>query len=244
MNIADGYLTVAGINVDVVYKDIKNMHISVYPPLGRVHVAAPTRLDEDAIRLAIVQRLPWIKKQKEQLVNAQRQTQREMVTGESHYVWGQRLRLVLEEASRRPRIDVSGKKLVLSGPATLDDCARRKILESWYRRQLKAAIPPLIAKWEPVIGSPVRNWTVRRMKTKWGTCNPDTATLWLNIELAKKDPSCLEYIVVHEMTHFLESTHNSRFVDLMDRHLPMWRTTRDLLNGAPLADEAWTMRKK
>lgn len=239
MNTANSYLTVAGINVDVVYKDIKNMHISVYPPFGRVHVAAPLRLDEDAIRLAIVQRLPWIKKQQEQLVNAQRQSQREMVNGESHYVWGQRLRLELKESSRRPRIEVAGKKLVLSGPATLDDFDRRKVLESWYRKQLKAAVPPLIAKWEPVIGLPVSNWTVRRMKTKWGTCNPDARSLWFNIELAKKDPACLEYIVVHEMTHFLERTHNGRFIDLMDKHLPMWRNTRDLLNGAPLAEEIW-----
>jgi predicted metal-dependent hydrolase len=239
MSTAKSYLTVAGINVDVDYKDIKNMHISVYPPFGRVHVAAPLRLDENAIRLAVVQRLPWIKKQQEQLVNAQRQSQREMVTGESHYVWGQRLRLALEETAGRPRIDVSGKKLVLSGTSNLDDVDRRKVLEAWYRRQLKAAIPPLIAKWEPIVGLPVSNWTVRRMKTKWGTCNPDSASLWFNIELAKKDPSCLEYIVVHEMTHFLERTHNARFVELMDKHLPNWRSTRDLLNGAPLADEIW-----
>ena len=239
MSTANSYLTVAGINVDVVYKDIKNMHISVYPPFGRVHVAAPLRLDENAIRLAVVQRLPWIKSQQDQLVNAQRQSQREMVTGESHYVWGQRLRLALEETAGRPRIDVSGKKLVLSGTSNLDDVDRRKVLEAWYRRQLKAAIPPLIAKWEPIVGLPVSNWTVRRMKTKWGTCNPDSASLWFNIELAKKDPACLEYIVVHEMTHFLERTHNARFVELMDKHLPNWRSTRDLLNGAPLTAESW-----
>jgi predicted metal-dependent hydrolase len=141
MSTANSYLTVAGINVDVVYKDIKNMHISVYPPFRRVHVAAPLRLDENAIRLAVVQRLPWIKKQQEQLVNAQRQSQREMVTGESHYVWGQRLRLALEETAGRPRIDVVGKKLVLSGPSNFDDVDRRKVLETWYRRQLKTAIP-------------------------------------------------------------------------------------------------------
>jgi predicted metal-dependent hydrolase len=239
MSTASSYLTVSGINVDVVYKDIKNMHISVYPPVGRVRVAAPVRLDEDAIRLAIVQRLPWIRKQQEQLLTAERQSEREMVTGESHYVWGQRLRLALSETVGRPGIVVAGAKLLVSAPVTMDDAHRRKLLESWYRKQIKAAIPPLIEKWEPIIGSNVNTWTVRRMKTKWGTCNPDTANLWFNIELAKKHPACLEYIVVHEMTHFLEHTHNDRFVALMDKHLPNWRAVRDELNGAPLAEESW-----
>ena len=240
MNTANGYLTVSGINVDVVYKDIKNMHISVYPPVGRVRVAAPHRLDEDAIRLAVVQRLPWIKKQREQLQAAERQSEREMVSGESHYVWGQRLRLSLLETAGRPSIEVAGAKLLVSASAAMDDSHRRKLLESWYRRQIKAAIPPLIEKWEPIIGHNVNGWTVRRMKTKWGTCNPDTSNLWFNIELAKKQPACLEYIVVHEMTHLLERTHNDRFVELMDKNLPNWRAIRDDLNGAPLAEEVWS----
>ena len=240
MSTASSYLTVSGINVDVVYKDIKNMHISVYPPVGRVRVAAPERVDEDAIHLAIVQRLPWIRKQQEQLLAAERQSEREMVTGESHYVWGQRLRLTLSETSGRPSVAIAGAKLMVAAPTAMDDSHRRKLLESWYRRQIKAAITPLIEKWESIIGSKVNTWTVRRMKTKWGTCNPDTASLWLNVELAKKHPSCLEYIVVHEMTHFLERSHNGRFVSLMDTHLPNWRATRDLLNGAPLAEENWS----
>lgn len=240
MNTANDYLTVSGINVDVVYKDIKNMHISVYPPVGRVRVAAPHRLDEDAIRLAIIQRLPWIKKQREQLQAAERQSEREMVSGESHYVWGQRLRLTLLETAGRPSIDVAGAKLLVSASGSMDDAHRRKLLESWYRRQIKVAIPPLIEKWEPIIGRKVNGWTVRRMKTKWGTCSPDTAKLWFNIELAKKQPACLEYIVVHEMTHLLERTHNDRFVELMDKNLPNWRAIRDDLNGAPLAEEVWS----
>ena len=239
MSTASDYLTVAGISVDVVYKKIKNMHISVYPPMGRVRVAAPERLDEDAIRLAVVQRLPWIKKQREQLQTAERQSEREMLTGESHYVWGQRLRLTLVETTGRPRVDIAGSKLQLTVRAEAEDTERRKLLESWYRKQMKAAIPPLIEKWETIIGREVSSWIVRRMKTKWGTCNPDTARLWFNIELAKKNPGCLEYIVVHEMTHLLERTHNDRFVALMDKNLPNWRTLRDELNGAPLADEDW-----
>jgi hypothetical protein len=239
MSTASDYLTVAGINVDVVYKKIKNMHISVYPPMGRVRVAAPERLDEDAIRLAVVQRLPWIKKQREQLQAAERQSEREMLTGESHYVWGHRLRLTLVETTGRPRVDLAGSKLQLTVRAEAEEAERRKLLESWYRKQIKAAIPPLIEKWETIIGREVSSWIVRRMKTKWGSCNPDTARLWFNIELAKKAPGCLEYIVVHEMTHLLERTHNDRFVDLMDKNLPNWRALRDELNGAPLADEEW-----
>jgi predicted metal-dependent hydrolase len=234
---ASAYLTVAGIDVDVVHKDIKNLHISVYPPLGRVRVAAPTRITEDAVRLAVVQRLPWIKKQREQLQNADRQTEREMVTGESHYVWGSRLRLDVQTG--RSKVTVSGSKLLLSAPEATDAEDRRAILERWYRRQLKAAIPPLLEKWQPVVGKEISGWVVRRMRTKWGTCNPDSGTIWFNIELAKKHPSCLEYIVVHEMTHLHERTHNDRFAGLMDQFLPNWRALRDQLNEAPLTDEEW-----
>lgn len=239
MSTANAYLTVAGIGVDVVYKHIKNMHISVYPPMGRVRVAAPERLDEDAIRLAIVQRLPWIKKQREQLRAADRQSEREMIAGESHYFWGQRLRLELKETEGRPHVDIAGTKLRLTAAADSDIAARRKLLDAWYRSQLKAAIPPLLEKWQPAIGRDVTGWTVRRMKTKWGSCNPDSGRLWFNVALAKKHPACLEYIVVHEMTHLLERTHNDRFVELMDVYLPNWRALRDELNGAPLAEEEW-----
>jgi predicted metal-dependent hydrolase len=239
MSTANSYLTVRGISVDVVYKDIKNLHIGVYPPLGRVRVAAPTRLDEDHIRLAIIQRLPWIKRQRQQLQNATRQSAREMVTGESHYVWGVRHRLKVIERPGRPRIEVEADRLVLSVPDDTDTAARLKLLQEWQRGQLRARIPELIAKWEPVIGRTVPRWSVRRMKTKWGSCNRETSHLWFNLELAKKHPLCLEYIVVHEMTHLLERTHGERFTMLMDGFLPDWRARRDQLNSAPLADEQW-----
>jgi predicted metal-dependent hydrolase len=239
MSTANAYLTVAGIGVDVVYKHIKNMHISVYPPMGRVRVAAPDRVDEDAIRLAVVQRLPWIKKQREQLRAADRQSEREMLAGESHYVWGQRLRLEIQERSGRPHVAVLGSKLRMTVAADSDSAARRKVLDAWYRRQLKNSIPALVEKWQLIIARDITGWTVRRMKTKWGSCNPDTGRIWFNLELVKKRPACLEYIVVHEMTHLLERTHNDRFVELMDKNLPNWRALRDELNGAPLADEEW-----
>lgn len=240
MSTANAYLTVAGLGVDVVYKDIKNLHISVYPPVGRVRVAAPERVDEDTIRLAIVQRLPWIKKQREQLQKAERQSARQMASGETHYVWGDRYRLDVSRTSGNHRVERTGKTLWVVASEGADADERRGVLDRWYRRELKAAVPPLLEKWQPIIGVSIDTFVVRRMKTKWGTCIPKSATIWLNPELAKKNPRCLEYIVVHELTHLHEPRHNERFVSLMDKYLPDWRARRDELNGAPLADETWS----
>ena len=232
------HLTVAGLAIEVIFKDIKNLHISVYPPVGRVRVAAPHRLDEEAIRLTVIQRLPWIRKQRQQLQDADRQTERRMVSGETHYVWGERYRL---DSSRvgRSGVKLVGKTLWLAAPAGTDGGAKKAVLDRWYRRELKTALPALIAKWEPIIGERVEKVVVRRMKTKWGTCQTATRAIWINPELAKKNPRCLEYIIVHEMIHLIERTHNERFIELMDLHLPDWRARRDELNEAPLAAEEW-----
>jgi predicted metal-dependent hydrolase len=239
MSTASAYLTVSGIDVDVVYKEIKNLHIGVYPPMGRVRIAAPQKLDDDQVRLAVVHRLNWIKRQREQLRAAQRQSIREMVTGESHYVWGSRLRLLVNQAPGRPHVEIDRNRLLLyvRGGETSDQ--RRALLDRWYRLQLRGVIPGLISKWEPKIGVTVPSWTIRRMKTKWGSCNRETAHIWLNIELAKKHPDCLEYLVIHEMTHLVERGHGERFTLLMDKNLPDWRARRDQLNGAPLGHEQW-----
>lgn len=240
MSIDSAYLTVAGMNVDVVRKDIKNLHIGVYPPVGRVRVAVPKRLDDEAIRLAVVQRLPWIKRRRKQLQDAERQSEREMVSGETHHVWGVGHRLVVIERPGRRAIEIQDNhRLSLAVPAGTDIEIRRRVLEDWYRQQLRARIPVLIARWEPRIGRPVAQWQIKRMKTKWGSCNPHAARLWFNVELAKKHPRCLEYIVVHEMAHLVERTHGDRFIGLMDRLLPDWRSRRDQLNDAPLAHEQW-----
>ncbi len=239
MSTASAYLTVRGIDVDVIYKDIKNLHIGVYPPMGRVRVAAPNRLNDDQVRLAVIQRLPWIKHQREQLQAAPRQSEREMITGESHYIWGNRRRLKVVERPGRAHIETDGERLVLYTPAVVSIEKRRVQLDRWYREQLRHAIPDLIAKWEVNLDVTVPNWTIRRMKTKWGSCNRETRHLWFNVELAKKHPDCLEYIVVHEMAHYLERNHGERFTNLMDKHLPDWRRRRDLLNEAPLAEETW-----
>lgn len=239
MSTASAYLTVRGIGIDVIFKDIKNLHIGVYPPFGRVRVAAPLRLDDDAVRLAVIQRLAWIRKQRTRLQSADRQSQREMVTGESHYLWGIRYRLKVIEQPGRARLSVSGKRLELRVPVGTSAEQRRRVLDRWYRAQLKATIPALIVTWEPIIGRTVPAWTIRRMKTKWGSCNRETGHLWFNVELAKKHPDCLEYVIVHEMTHLFERNHTERFTTLMDQHLPDWRSRRDQLNGAPLAHEEW-----
>ncbi len=239
MNTAKAYLTVRGIDVDVVYKDIKNLHIGVYPPLGRVRVAAPRRLKEDDVRLAVVQRLPWIKRQREQLASVERQSVREMVTGESHYVWGQRRRLKVIERPGRGHVELDGDRLLLYVTSGTETEARRKLLETWQRQELRQRIPDLIAQWEPVVGRQVPRWSIRRMKTKWGSCNRQTGHIWFNVELAKKDPQALEYIVVHEMAHLIERNHGERFTALMDGFMPDWRSRRDDLNAAPLVDEEW-----
>lgn len=241
MSTTSAYLSVSGIDVDVVYKDIKNLHIGVYPPLGRVRVAAPERLDDDQVRLAIVQRLPWIKKQRDQLRRADRQSLRQMLSGESHHVWGVRHRLKLVKRPGRAHFEVEGDRLLLYAPEGTTAEQRRLLLDDWHRGQLRSVIPQLIAKWEPMIGVTVTHWSVRRMKTKWGSCNRESGHVWFNLELATKHPDCLEYITVHEMVHLIERGHGERFTRLMDKHLPDWRARRDLLNQSPLGHQEWKL---
>lgn len=239
MSTANAYLSVRGIDIDVIYKDIKNLHIAVYPPLGRVRVAAPNKLTDDQVRLAVIQRLSWIKKQRAQLKAAERQSEREMVTGESHYDWGVRRRLKVVERPGRSHLETDGGRLVLYTAAESTVAQRQAVLDRWYRARLRAVVPDLIERWAPVIGVSVPRWSIRRMKTKWGSCNRETGHIWLNVELAKKHPDCLEYILVHEMTHHHERGHGERFTKLMDTYLPDWRSRRDQLNGSPLAEETW-----
>jgi hypothetical protein len=239
MSTTSAYLTVRGIDIDVIYKDIKNLHIGVYPPLGRVRVAAPRKLDDDKVRLAIIQRLPWIKRQQQQLRSVERQSHREMVSGESHYVWGVRHRLKVIERPGRAHVEVEGSRLLLYVAPGTNIEKRHEIFQRWQREQLRERIPVLVAKWEPIVGRKVPRWSIRRMKTKWGSCNRETGHIWFNLDLAAKHPDCLEYIVVHEMTHLLERNHGERFTSLMDKFMPDWRVRRDRLNAAPLAAQEW-----
>jgi predicted metal-dependent hydrolase len=233
-------IEIQGIPVEVVRKDIKNLHLGVYPPNGRVRVAVPLRLEAEAVRLAVVSRLGWIRKQRRRFEEQERQSPREMVTGETHYFLGRRYRLDVIEvdgpASVRLRNNTTLELRVRPGTHREK---RRALLHDWYRRQLKERIPGLIAEWEPVVGVEVADWRVRRMRTRWGSCTVEDRRIWLNLELAKKPPACLEYILVHEMVHLLERRHNERFRELMDRFMPQWRLLRDELNRAPLAHEDW-----
>ena len=227
--------------VEVVRKDIKNLHLGVYPPNGRVRAAVPLRLDDEAVRLAIISRLGWIRRQQERFEQQVRQSQREMVTGESHYFQGRRYRLdVIEQngpAGVRLRNRTTMELRVRPGA---DRDKREVVLHRWYRQWLREQIPQLIATWEPVVGVIVADWGIKKMKTRWGTCNIEARRIWLNLELAKKPVSCLEYILVHEMIHFIERHHDERFRESMDTLMPQWRLHRDELNRAPLAHEDWT----
>ena len=234
-------IEVRGIRVEVVRKDIKNLHLGVYPPKGRVRVAAPLRLDDEAVRLAVISRLGWIRRQQNGFEQQNRQSQREMVTGESHYVQGRRYRLdVIEQDAPASVSLLNTKTLELRVRTGTDRDQREDVLHRWYRQRLRQRIPQLIAQWEPEIGVSVAQWGIKRMKTRWGTCNVEARRIWLNLELAKKPASCLEYILVHEMVHLLERHHNEHFRELMDRLMPLWREYREELNRAPLAHESWS----
>ncbi|MDB5346029.1 MAG: putative metal-dependent hydrolase [Schlesneria sp.] len=227
------------IAVDVVLKNIKNIHLSVYPPAGKVRISAPTRMRIDTIRLYAISKLDWIKQQQRKLREQERETPREFLDRESHYVWGKRYLLVLVEKEAAPELELKHDKILLTARPGANEEKKQEILEAWYRDQLKAAVPPLITKWEPLLGVNVAGFLVRTMKTKWGSCSPGIGTIRLNTELAKKPPECLEYIVVHEMIHLLEPTHNSRFVSLMDKYMPKWQFHRDALNRLPIRHEQW-----
>jgi len=233
-------ITVGGIKVEVVRKEIKNLHLGVYPPNGRVRVAAPLIISDEAVRLAVIEKLGWIKRQKAKFAEQPRQSQREMVNGESHYFLGKRYRLRVHEQTGPVRVAVRGIATLdlFVRPGTSSE-QRQAALLNWHREQLKTLIPPLLEKWQPILGVQVANWGVKKMKTKWGSCNAAARHIWLNLELAKKPVHCLEYIVVHELVHLLERHHNGRFTALMEEHIPQWRQHRETLNMAPLGYEDW-----
>ena len=233
-------IEVNGLIVDVVRKDIKNLHLGVYPPNGRVRVAAPLRVDDEAVRLAVITRLAWIKRQQAQFDAQERETRREYLNGESHYYLGVRYRLNIIEEDAPPKVVIRNKQYidVYIRPGS-DTDQRERVMTAWYRANLKEMIPPLIEKWEPIIGVDVTDWGVKQMKTKWGSCNIEAHRIWLNLELIKKPPRCLEFIIVHEMVHLLERKHNERFIELVSQFMPQWRQYREELNRVPLAHAEW-----
>lgn len=233
-------IDVQGTPVEIVRKDIKNLHVGVYPPNGRVRVAVPFRLDDEAVRLAIISRLKWIRRQQVGFEQQDRQSEREFVTGESHYFKGRRYRLDVIECEGRPTIRLlNNTTMELWVRPGADRDAREAVLHQWYRRQLCDQLPVLLATWERKVGVTVGDVRIKKMKTLWGSCTVEAKRIWINLELAKKPSSCLEYILVHEMVHLIERSHNDRFRDLMDRLMPQWRVHRDELNRAPLAHVDW-----
>lgn len=240
MTIESHQLTVNGLLVEVVRKNIKNLHLGVYPPDGRVRVATPLGVNDEAVRLAVISKLAWIKRQQAKFAGQERQSAREYVSGESHYFQGQRylLNVIYEDAP--PRVVVrNNSRLDLFVRPHSDTAQRERVLLAWYRAYLKQQVPPLIAKWEAIMEVGVAEWGVRQMKIKWGTCNIAARRIWLNLELAKKPSACVEYILVHEMVHLLERHHNERFRAYMDRFLPQWQYVRAELNRAPLGHATW-----
>ena len=232
MSISPEILQIANVQIDVVRKNIKNMHLAVYPPMGRIRLAVPENTDEEILRLFAISKLGWIKKHVKNFKEQARETKRDYVSGESHFFQGKRYILEVHEDKGYSKVSVNGtKKINFKVPtgATTEDKAR--VMKEWYRKQLKIQIPPLIQKWEKVVGVQVNDWGVKQMKTKWGACNVDAKRIWLNLELAKKPVICLEYILVHELVHLHERNHNDRFIALMNQFMPKWRLHRDELNS-------------
>jgi predicted metal-dependent hydrolase len=232
-------LLLGEIVVDVVLKDIKNVHLSVYPPSGRVRIAAPQWMSLDTIRSFAISKLAWIKRQQAALRAQEREPPREYVDRESHYVWGKRYLLTVVESDTRPGVELKHSRILLRVRPGADHWQRNALVEAWYREQLKAAVPPLLARWAPRIGASAARFYVQRMKTKWGSCNYRAGTIRLNTELAKKPATCLEYVVAHELIHLVEPTHNARFIALMDQAMPDWEVRREILNRLPVGHTDW-----
>ncbi len=233
------HIQVHNLTVEVVRKSIKNLHLGVYPPEGRIRVAAPLAVSDDAVRRAVIGKLGWIKRQQANFRAQSRQGKREMIDGESHYFQGQRYRLRVVEALGRPKVILNKSRLELHVRPQATTEERERLLQRWYRTRLKELVTPLIKKWQPVVGAEPAAWGIRKMKTKWGSCNTEASRICLNLELAKKPVSCVEYILVHELVHLQERHHNDHFRALMSAAMPHWQTQREELNHAPLGSETW-----
>lgn len=235
----DHQLKLGEISVDVQLKDIKNVHLSVYPPDGQVRISAPSHMKLDTIRVYAITRLGWIKKEQAKLRAQARETPREYVERESHRVWGKRYLLQVFEIEAAPSVELKHRVLTLRVRPGSTEQTRRHIIDAWYRQQIKDVVPKIIARWEPRLKVNVNRFFVQRMRTKWGSCNSHSRNIRINTDLAKQPKECLEYVVVHEMAHLIERHHNDRFVRLMDRQIPSWKIIRQTLNEAPLSQTVW-----
>jgi len=232
-------IKLGNIIIEVEQKDIKNIHLSVYPPYGNVKIAAPQRMDLDTIRVFAINKLKWIKKQQEIFRNQERESPREYITKESHFFQGKRYLLKIIEKDSKPKVVLNHSKIDLYIRPNTSTEKRKEIIDEWYREEMKNTIPKMIEKWEKKIGVNVNDFGVKKMRTKWGTCNIEAKRIWLNLELAKKPLECLEYIVVHELVHLLERKHNDKFINYMNEFMPKWRFYRDELNRLPFRHTEW-----
>lgn len=227
------------IDAEVVLKDIKNVHLSVYPPAGRVRISAPARMSLDTIRVFAISKLPWIRQQQKKLREQEREAPREYLDRESHFVWGQRCLLEVVVSEEPSGVLLRHRRMVLTVRPGTKRAERDAVLAQWYREEVKTHALDLVTKWEPILPVKVRSVFVQQMKTKWGSCNAGARTIRLNTELAKKPKDCLDYIVLHEMVHLLERKHGKRFVALMDRFMPRWQFVRQKLDRLPVRHADW-----
>jgi predicted metal-dependent hydrolase len=237
-------LKISDIAIEVVRKDIKNVHLSVLPPDGAVRISAPRRMRVDAIRAFAISKLAWIRQNQKRLIGQEREPPREYLERESHYVWGKRYLLNIIEHDGPPSITLKHRKLVLRCRPGLSAKKRGETVAAWYRAQLREALPPIIEKWESALGVSVSRVFIQQMKTKWGSANPERRTIRLNLELAKKPAEYLDYIVLHEMAHFISSKHDARFRAVLDRHMPKWQSLQRDLNTSRLRVEEWPAGKR
>ncbi len=233
-------IEISNFTIDVIRKSIKNIHLSVYPPTGRVRIAAPLNTDDDTVRLFAISKLSWIKRHQRNFANQERQSPRIFETRESHYFQGRRYLLRVTEHDAPAKVLLKTKTyLDLFVRTDASIAQRQSILNEWYRSELKKLIQPIIEKWQTIMQVQVNEWQVKQMKTKWGTCNIEKKRIWLNLELAKKPIHCLEYIIVHEMVHLLERHHNDRFLHYINTYLPNWKQLKTELNTLPVSHADW-----
>lgn len=227
------------ISIAVTRKDIKNVHLSVHPPEGRVTMSAPLATRLEVARAYAISKITWMRQQRQQLCNQARETQRHFIERESHYLWGRRYLLSVTEENEKPSISVDHKRINLTVRPDSSCEKRAQIIHDWHKSLLHEFIPQIISKWEARLGVHVVGYFLQRMKTKWGSCNHEAGNIRLNTELVKKPKDLVEYVIVHEMIHLSEPTHSDKFVSILTEYYPTWREARAELNALPLAADSW-----
>jgi predicted metal-dependent hydrolase len=221
---------ISGIPVEVCKKNIKNMHLYVKPPNGKVTVSAPLSMNDETIERFVRTKAGWVKRQVEKFKMQPRQSEREYISGETLYVWGRQYFLQVEHGTSKNSLLLSGNKAILTVRKGSSIRQRENFIREWYRGILKKEIERLLPKWEEHTGIRCNRWQTKYMTTRWGTCNIQKRKIWLNLQLAKKTPDCLEYVILHELLHLVEKHHNDAFISLMDTYMPYWREVKKALN--------------